>query len=148
MAVPKSVMRFKKDGVEFTSSVNHAEYLLSELIRAALKDTGKYIVSETRKRIHRRTGRGAANIGYWVRKRENDLQVGIKGGGFYLGYQEVGTSKIPKVAALTRATEENIDTIRTIQAQYLTALNDEIQAESMIDEGEYSDEIEPPEFFS
>ena len=44
MSVPKSVVRFKRGGVEYTSSVDRAAYTILELTRAALRDVGKYIV--------------------------------------------------------------------------------------------------------
>ncbi len=43
MAVPKSVVRFKKNGVEYTSSVDRVNYTIVELTRAALRDVGKYL---------------------------------------------------------------------------------------------------------
>lgn len=39
MAVP-SVVKMKRDGVEYTSRVERTKYLLSELVRAALKTRG------------------------------------------------------------------------------------------------------------
>ena len=68
-----------------------------------------------------------------------DLQVGFKAGGFYGIFQEIGTEKQPKIAALTTSTEGNVATIQKIQQQYLSAVGSE-SAESMIDEGEYSGE--------
>ena len=44
MSVPKSVVRFKKGGVEYISSVDRASYTILELTRAALRDAGKFIV--------------------------------------------------------------------------------------------------------
>ena len=142
MPIPKSVVKMTKDGVEYTSNVDRCAYYINELVRAALRDSGKYICKMTRKRILRRTGRLAKNTQYWVRKRENDLQVGFKPGGFYGMYQELGSEKQPKIGALTNATYENINTIREIQAQYLSAIEDELKAQSLIDEEEtLSDEI-------
>ena len=43
MSVPKSVVRFRKDGVEYTSRVDFASYTILELTRAALRDVGKFI---------------------------------------------------------------------------------------------------------
>lgn len=135
MAIPSSV-KIKKDGVEFLDNVDRVNYTLIELTRAALKDTGKFIVKRTRQSITRRTGRLAKNIQYWVRRKETDLQVGFKPGGWYGMFQEFGTDKTPKVGALTQAVEENIDTIRKIQAQYLSALSDEGSAQNLINESE------------
>ena len=43
MSVPKSVVRFKKDGIEYTSNVDFACYTIVELTRAALRDVGKFL---------------------------------------------------------------------------------------------------------
>lgn len=135
MAVPSSV-KFKKGGIEFLNNVDRVNYTIQELSRAALKDAGKYIARETRKAIKRRTGRLAKNIQYWIRKKESDLQVGFKPGGFYGGFQELGTEKIPKVGALYNSVADNIQTIIQIESQYLSALEDEARALSIIDESE------------
>lgn len=138
--MPRSVVKFKKGGVEFVDSVDKVNYTIDELTRAALRDVGKYVCRETRKKIHRRTGRVAKNTQYWVRKKDKDLQVGFKPAGFYGGFQEVGTSKIPKIGALTSSVEQNIDMIRKIEAQYLSAIASEGAARSLIDESEYQGE--------
>lgn len=140
MPLPKSV-KFSRNGVEFLSNCDRIQYTLKELTRAALRDTGKYVCRETRKKIKRRTGRLAKNTQYWVRARQEtpDLQVGFKPGGFYGLFQEIGTQKQPKIAALTESTENNIATIQKIQQQYLSAIGTE-SAESMINEEEYSGE--------
>lgn len=136
MAGPKSVMKIsRKNGVEFTSNVDQVQYTLEELTRAALKDVGKYVCRETRKKIKRKTGRVAKNTQYWVRKRETDLLIGFKPGGFYGGFQEVGTEKTPKIGALYSSVAENIPMIIQIESQYLSALSEE-DPSSLIDESE------------
>ena len=137
MALPKSVVKIKKDGVEFVSNVDRVNYTITELTRAALRDVGRFVCNRTRKKIRRKTGRLAKNTQYWVRKRECDLQVGFKPGGWYGLYQELGTEKQPKIGALYNSVKENINTIREIEAQYLSAIEDERAAESLINEGEY-----------
>lgn len=140
MPLPKSV-KFSRNGVEFLSNCDRIQYTLKELTRAALRDTGKFVCRETRKKIKRRTGRLAKNTQYWVRARQEtpDLQVGFKPGGFYGLFQEIGTQKQPKIAALSESTENNIATIQKIQQQYLSAIGSE-SAESMINEEEYNGE--------
>lgn len=138
MPLPKSV-KFSRNGVEFLSNCDRLQYTISELTRAALRDTGKYVCRETRKKIKRKTGRLAKNTQYWVRSRSGDLQVGFKPGGFYGLYQEIGTVKQPRIAALSDSTQNNISTIRQIQQQYLSAVGTE-SGESMINEGEYKGE--------
>lgn len=140
MGAPKSVVKIKKDGVEFTSSVERVNYTLRELTRAALRDVGRYVCNRTRKQIKRRTGRVAKNTQYWVRKKESDLQVGFKPGGFYGGFQELGTEKQPKIGALYNSVKDNIKTIRDIEGKYLSEIEDEQRAMSLIDEGEYQGE--------
>lgn len=136
MGMPKSVVKFKKGGVTFESSVDKVNYTLQELSRAALRDVGKYICRETRKKIKRRTGRVAKNTQYWVRKKETDLQVGFKPGGFYGGFQEIGAKNVPKIGALYSSVAENIQMIVTIESKYLSALESEAEALSKIDESE------------
>lgn len=140
MSLPKAV-KIKKNGVEYISNVNRLEYTLTELIRAALRDTGKFICNRTRQKIRRRTGRLRKNIQYWVRTRQPtpNLQVGFKPGGFYGLFQEIGTKEIVATRALTTSTENNISQIREIQAQYLSALGSE-RGERIISEKEYEGE--------
>lgn len=140
MGLPSSV-KFKKNGVEFLSNCNRIQYTIKELTRAALRDSGKFICRETRRKIRRKTGRLAKNTQYWVRSKQStpDLQVGFKPGGFYGLYQEIGTEKQPKIGALSDSTQNNISMIQKIQQQYLSAVGSE-SAENMIDEGEYSGE--------
>lgn len=85
-------------------------------------------------------GRLAKNIQYWVRKKEGDLQVGFKPGGFYGGFQELGTEKQPKIGALSAAVKDNINTIRDIEGKYLSAIEDEQEALHLISEEEYQGE--------
>lgn len=140
MGVPKSVVKIRKDGVEYISSVDRVNYTIQELTRAALRDAGKFICKRTRQSIRRRTGKLARNIQYWVRKKDCDLQVGFKPGGFYGGFQELGTERQPKIGALYRSVKDNIKTIRDIEAQYLSAIEDEQRAMSLISEEEYQGE--------
>lgn len=139
MAVP-SVVKFKKDGVEYVSAVDRTQYTLRELSRAALRDSGKLVCRRFRKayygKFRRRRGRIGRYTQYWVRRREGDLQVGLKPNGFYGGFQELGSSRQPRLGLLREAVEANIPEIIKIQSQYLSALEDEAKALSMIDESE------------
>lgn len=135
MAIPPSV-KITKNGVEYLNNVDRANYTIQELTRAALRDTAKLITKRTRQNIKRKTGRAAKNTQYWLRKKEADLQVGFKPGGFYAGFQELGTSKTPKIGALHNAVTDNINEIRKIQAQYLSAIQDGDSALGLIDESE------------
>lgn len=140
MSLPKAV-KITKNGVEFVSNVERLQYTLKELERAALRDVGKLVCNRTRRKIKRRTGRLAKNTQYWVRSKQQipDLQVGFKPGGFYGLYQEIGTSEIPKIGALSNAAENNISDIIKIESQYLSGIGTE-EAESLIKEGDYQGE--------
>ena len=137
MPVPPSKMKMsKKDGVQLVDSTEKANYYIEELTRAALRDVGKFIVRETKSKIRKRTGKLAKNIQYWVRKRETDLLVGFKPGGWYGIFQELGTTKQPKIGALRSSVDDNIDMIQRIEGQYLSAIADEQKAQGLIDEDE------------
>ena len=148
MAIP-SPMKFKKDGVEFTSSVDRCNYTIRELTRAALRDVGRYVVRQCTRQARRLEGLGHTRyiqkrFQFWVRKQEGDLLVGIHnvmknknpGETWYGMDQELGLNGQPKRAFLQTSVYENIRTIRDIEAQYLSAIEDEQQALALIDEEE------------
>lgn len=116
-------VKFKKNGVEYSNTCDQAMYYIEELIHAALRDTGKYITREARKKIPKKSGRARKFTQYWVRKKDLDLQVGYKPGGFYGGFFELGTEKVQKIAPIYSTVKESIDTIQKIQGQYLSELN-------------------------
>lgn len=141
MPMPRSVTRVRRNGVEFTSNVDRAKYTIQELSRAALKDSAKLIrrrmLDKARKMPGMRRGKRIPNaFQYWVRKRETDLIVGIKHDTWYGVEQELGTSNQPKRDILRSTVYDNIDQIRIIQGQYLSAIENENRALGLIDEGE------------
>ena len=148
MAVPRSVTRITRDGVSFKSSVDRTKYLLKELERAALRDTGKLIrkriIAKLRKMPDLKKGkRPYTSTQFWVRKIETDLQIGVKHSTWYGLDQELGTKNQPKKAVLRTTVMENIDDIRRVQGQYLSAIADENRALGLIDDSGtpiYSDE--------
>ena len=148
MAIP-SPMKFKKDGVEFVSNVDRCNYTIRELTRAALRDVGRYVVRQCTRKARRLEGLGRTRyiqkrFQFWVRKQEGDLQVGIHnvmknknpGETWYGMDQELGLNGQPKRAFLHDSVYENIRTIRDIEAQYLSAIEDEQRALALIDEEE------------
>lgn len=144
MSVPKSVTKVTKDGVEFTSNVDAVNYTMKELCRAALRDVGKFVCKRFRQAYYsafrRRTGRVGKYTQYFVKHKREDvpsLEVGLKPNAFYGRYQETGTSKTPKMGLLQAAVEENIAEIVKIESQYLSALEDEAAALSLISEEDY-----------
>lgn len=138
MSLPKAT-KITKKGVEYYNNVDACKYTITELSRAALRDVGKFVCVQTKQKVHRKTGRLIKNIQYWVRTKQPfpNLQVGFKPGGFYGGFQELGTYKQPKIGALTSSVELNVDEIQKIEGQYLSAIQDENRARGLIDEGEY-----------
>jgi hypothetical protein len=148
MPVPKSVIKIKKGGVEYVSNVDRAQYLIHELVRAALRDTGKLIrrriLDKARKLPGMKRGKRIPHaFQFWVRKREGDLLIGIKHNTWYGADQELGTKNQPKRGLLRDTTHENISEIQKVQGQYLSAIEDELKAISLIDEeneGDNSDE--------
>ena len=156
MAVPKSVTKVKKGNVEFVSSVDRVSYTITELSRAALRDSAKYIRNKIIQEIRKLPGMSRSKWPYyvvntWVRKRETDLMIGFghnkKGhsGDFWFAVrQELGTSgrvgpggsrraAMPQRSILRRTVYDNIYQIRIIQGQYLSAISDENKALGLID---------------
>lgn len=147
MSIPKSVVKFKKGNIVYTSSVDRVQYTLRELTRAALRDVGKFVARTCNsaamklpgmKRSRRVRGKTSA-FQYWVRKKEGDLQVGIKHGTWYGEQQELGTRNQPKRGFLRTSVYDNIPTIVEIESKYLSALESEAEALRLIEsEDEYT----------
>lgn len=152
MAAPKSVMKINKDGVTFTESVDRANYFITELTRAAMKDVAKFILRIVRGNVRgisnqtRKMRYAAMRYQYWVRKKECDLQLGIentaKGANtaWWADQAELGTAGQPTRGFLRAAVYDNIPMIRTIESQYLSAI--ESEDESLCDESENDPEEE------
>lgn len=153
MSAPKSVTKINKNGVTYTSNVDACQYYIYELSRAALRDVGKFIRTKWRQIYYehftRHSGDGGKATNYNVIASKSTtaprVQVGLKTGkvdGFYAYYQEFGTSKQPRLGLLTSLVEDNIAQIVEIESKYLSALESEAEALSLIDEREYSDDGE------
>lgn len=148
MPLPKSVTKISKNGVEFVSSVDRANYLITELTRAAMKDVAKYVLRIVRANVRaissqtKKMRYAGMRYQYWVRKMECDLQLGIENTKFgaesawWADQSELGTGNQPKRGFLRAAVYDNIATIRQIESQYLSAIEDEAGAEAMVDEEE------------
>jgi len=151
MSAPKSVVKFKKDGVEYTSNVDACQYYIHELSRAALRDVGRFIRSKWKgvyyTYFNKHTGNAGKAVNYHVMASKSTIyprvEVGLKSGkvdGFYAYFQEFGTSKQPKLGLLTGMVEDNVQTIIEIESQYLSALNEsESAAQALCNESEYTD---------
>lgn len=141
MGLPKSVVKFNKNGVTYTSSVDKVNYTIRELTRAALRDVGRFISRTANcaamklpglKKSRRVRGKSSA-FQFWVRKQETDLQVGIKHGTWYGEQQELGTRKQPKRGILHDSVYNNIPQIVEIESKYLSALESEAAALNRIE---------------
>jgi HK97 gp10 family phage protein len=147
MPLPKSVTKIKKDGIEFISNVDRAQYTIQELSRAALKDVAKLLRKRMVQELKQLPGmkrhkRIYNSTQYWVRKKDCDLQIGVKHDAWYGVNQELGTKGMPKKGVIRETTFKHIDDIRKIQGQYLSAIEEENRALGLIDEDEeVGDEI-------
>lgn len=153
MTVPKSVVKIKRDGIEFVSNVDRIQFTLVELQRAALRDVAKFIrkrMIEKLKKLPgmRRSKRLYSSTQFWVRKRETDLQIGFRHDSWYGARSELGTHGQPARNILRDTVFENLDEIRRIEGAYLSAIENENKALGLIDENGspyYSKEDGPDE---
>lgn len=141
MPMPKSVIKVNKKGIQYISNVDRIKYTLAELTRAALKDVAKYlrklIIWELQKLPGMKRNKRLYNsTQYWVRKKETDLQIGFKHDSWYGVLQEFGTKTMKQLGILRNIAYNNIDEIRRIEGKYLSAIEDENRAKSLIDEDE------------
>ncbi|HHX61573.1 MAG TPA: hypothetical protein GX707_12815, partial [Epulopiscium sp.] len=84
MAMPKSVVKISRDGVTYTSNVDRVQHTLRELQFRANYDVARFLMYRMRGEISKSKSmrnlpknRKTNIFQYWVRKRDNDLQVGI-----------------------------------------------------------------------
>lgn len=130
-------MRIKKGDVTYESNVDKIQYSIRELTRAAQMDTARLMRREMLREAKkqpgmRRSRRPAGAFQYWVRKRELDLIIGSKHGTWYGEEQEIGSSNQPKRGIIKGVVMDNIDNIRKIQGQYLSAVESENRALGLI----------------
>lgn len=141
MAMPKTVTKVTKDGITFTSNVDKSQYTIQELTRGALRDCAKLIRRRMIDKLKelpgmKRNKRLYRSTQYWVRKWESDLQIGFKHDTWYGAESELGTNGQPARGILRDTVYENIDELRKIQAQYLSAITTD-SAGNLIDESEF-----------
>ena len=152
MGAPKSVVKVKKNCVEYTSNVDAAEYSIFELRRAALRDVGKFVRTKWKENYYSHFQKHSGDAGKAVssvvlsgkKTKYPRVEIGLKQGKidcFYAYFQEFGTSKTPKLGILTDTVESNIATIVEIESKYLSGLESEAAALALISsEGDYEDE--------
>lgn len=139
MAMPRSVVKIKKNNVEFISNVDRANHTMRELVMRANYDVARLLIRRMRqearkspsmKRLPKR--RFNSTFQYWVRKIDKDLLVGIKANTWYGVEGELGTNNQPKRGILRNTTFNHIADIRRIQGAYLSAIEDENRAMGLI----------------
>lgn len=156
MSAPKSVVKIKKDSVEYVSSVDQAEYYLFELTRVALKNVGAFVKKRWQKEYYtvfkKHTGYGGNSIYFYVYSNKNTQKPRVNIGlphthknywetGFYSFFQEFGTSRTPRLGLLQKVVNENIAEIVKIESQYLSSLSEEAERlQQLVDEKEYTSE--------
>ena len=143
MSAPKSVVKLSKNGVEYTSSVDKCQYYIFELSRRALMDVGRYVTRVFADSYYavfkKHGGKARRSIRYRVFSSKNTLyprvEIGLKNTqtGFYSMFQEFGSSKTKKYGLLTKSVEDNIAKIVEIESQYLSSLEDEAKALSLVE---------------
>ena len=142
MPLPRSNMRINRNGVTYTSNIDRASYTIKELSRAALRDVARLIKLSIRKEFNKmpgmrkQSGRFKGAYQHWLRSREGDLQIGIKANTWYGVQQELGDKNQPKRDIIRNAVMNNIDKIREIEGQYLSAIEDENRALALLNEEE------------
>lgn len=153
MSAPKSVVKVKKNGVEYTSNVDACQYYIHELSRAALRDVGKFVRSEWKKSYYSHFKKHSGDAGRAISSvvlaspstTAPRIEIGLKKGkvdGFYAYFQEFGTSKTPRLGLLQNCVEGNVQKIVEIESKYLSGLEDEASALALVDESEYNDDGE------
>ncbi|WP_423408022.1 HK97-gp10 family putative phage morphogenesis protein [Heyndrickxia sp. MSNUG] len=141
MPMPRSVTRVTRDGITYVSNVDRAQYTLRELMRAALRDIAKLLrkrmLQKARTMPGMKRGKRIPNaFQYWNRRREADLQIGVKHSTWYGTEQELGTSNQPKRSIIRSTVYDNIADIRIIAGKYIKEIENENRAMGLINEEE------------
>lgn len=153
MSAPKSVVKINKNGVQYTSNVDACEYYIFELNRAALRDVAKFVKRTFRDSFYTYFDKETGNAGKATQSvvlsnkdtKYPRVEIGLKKSqlkGVYGYEQEFGTSNIPRLGLMTDAVESNVAKIIEIESKYLSALESEAEALSLIDESEFDDDGE------
>lgn len=130
MAAPKSVVRIKKDGIEFTDSVDREIYFIHELSRAALRDIARLVKKRFKSSFYGsfkvRSGRAGRVTKSKVWSSASTIyprvEIGMKnaGDGGWAYFQEVGARNVPKKQLLQKAVIDNVGQITAIASAYLS----------------------------
>lgn len=159
MAVPKSVVKVKKNGVEYVSNVEFAKYSIAELNRAALRDVAKLVRRRCKDECPVKTGTLKKNIATWVRKLKDSqvkLELGVYSQGIakkkgippaphahlvMFGHKQADGKTVAGKNFLKNPTYNNVSEIVKIETQYLGHLNEgEDEILGVIDETNDTDD--------
>ena len=151
MNVPKSVVKIKKGGVEYTSNVDFVRYNIFELTRAAMRDVGRFLTNRMNAAARKLPGsqrdrdvkKYTAQFRYKVPYNPNGLpfvEVGVQDNksSWYTEEHELGSSRQPRRGIMRDTAHVNLASIIEIESKYLSALEDEAAALRLISEKEYS----------
>lgn len=151
MSAPKTVTKVLKNGVQYTSNVDRASYTIKELSRGALRDVAKFVKKQFNinyyQTFKKHTGDAGRSLKAVVYSTEKTIyprvEIGIpkahranKVDGFYSMFQEIGSSKQPRLGLLSHAVQDNVAQIIEIESKYLSALENEAEALKLINEQE------------
>ncbi|WP_195929339.1 hypothetical protein [Clostridium sp. 1001270J_160509_D11] len=109
--------------VSYISKVEKCKKKINEKPEKFLNKIGSFLVSETKRKQRKKTGRMRKGTQYWARKREKDLQIGTKC--FYEPAFERGNKKIRKEETFEPTVKENINTIQILTRASYSELDGE-----------------------
>ena len=109
----------------FESYVDDVKAKIKEKPEKALREIGKLMVREVRKKAPKKSGNLRKNIQYFYRKRYRDLQIGIKPKAFYGGFIEKGTEKVPAKPFIEPTVMEHLGEIQELIKMALAELTGE-----------------------
>lgn len=134
------MVKITRNGVEYTSKCDIAQYTIRQLTRRAMQDVGRFVLYNVRREVrginrYLQKSRHAPNrYQMWIRKKENDLILGIENtkqgavSAWWADQAELGTHNQPRRAILHTTVMQNIRQIVEIESQYLEYMNDEVKA--------------------
>jgi HK97 gp10 family phage protein len=140
-----------KAQIRYESNVAKMVKNAKTLEEMALKEIGMFLRREIRLKTKRSTvakrymtkkgtiatvrpGTLQRSIGYWFRKKEQNLQIGSKA--FYAAFFELGTSKQSKDPFLSDVVMNNISNIRQIAGKYIKRIAEENIIMGITDKGD------------
>lgn len=166
MAMPKSVVKTQKNRktgqIEYTfvDNVDRVNYTLKELCKAALRDSGKLLTKRVKeatpvktgtlkkawdKKVvkDKSTGEYMLIVGTRKKKAATDKKPYAPHAHLVLfGHKTVNGKTIPGNNFFEKITHQSIEDMRSIQSQYLSAIEDEFKAQEIIADNDKEEEEE------